>query len=218
MTATFLGSTIGKKTVMAITGFVLVGFVVGHMAGNLQLYMGAEALNAYSEFLHHLLHGQGLWIARAVLLVSVGLHIWAAVSLTLHNQAARPVGYRQQQADASTYASRTMKWSGPILLAFIVFHLLHLTVGAVHPDFQSGDVYHNVVVGFQSVPVAVSYIVAMLLLGLHLRHGVWSMLRTLGVSHPRYERMAQAAAAAIAAVVVAGNISFPLAVLVGLVK
>lgn len=218
MTATFLGSTIGKKAVMAITGVVLVGFVIGHMAGNLQLYMGAEALNAYSEFLHHLLHGQGLWIARAVLLVSVGLHIWAATALTLQNQAARPVGYRQQQADASTYASRTMKWSGPILLAFIIYHLLHFTVGTVHPDFQPGDVYHNVVVGFQSVPVAVSYIVAMLLLGLHLRHGVWSMLRTLGVSHPRYERMAQAAAAAVAVVVVAGNISFPLAVLVGLVK
>lgn len=218
MKARFLGSTIGKKAVMAVTGVVLVGFVVGHMAGNLQLYMGATALNEYSEFLHHLLHGQGLWIARAVLLAAVGLHIWAAVALTLYNRAARPVGYRQQQADASTYASRTMKWSGPILLAFIVCHLLHFTVGTVHPDFQEGDVYHNVVVGFRSVPVAVSYIVAMLLLGLHLRHGVWSMLRTLGVSHPRYERLAQAAALAIAFVVVAGNVSFPLAVLVGLVK
>lgn len=215
---TFLGSTIGKKAVMAVTGVALVGFVLAHMAGNLQLYMGPEALNAYGEFLHHFLHGQGLWIARSGLLVCVALHIWAAVSLTAGNQAARPVGYRQKQADASTYASRTMTMSGPILLAFIIYHLLHFTVGTVHPEFKEGDVYHNVVVGFHSVPVALAYVVAMLLLGLHLRHGVWSMVRTLGVSHPRYERLAKTIATVIAGVVVAGNVSFPLAVLLGLVK
>lgn len=214
---TFLGSTIGKKVIMATTGVALVGFVVGHMAGNLQLYMGAEALNAYGEFLHHFLHGQGLWVARIGLLACLGLHLWSAISLTMANQAARPVGYRQWQADASTYASRTMRWSGPILLAFIVYHLLHFTVGSAHPDFRAGDVYHNVVVGFRSVPVAVAYIVAMVLLGLHLRHGIWSMTRTLGLSHPRYLRIAQHAATLLTAAVVAGNISFPVAVLLGLV-
>jgi succinate dehydrogenase cytochrome b subunit len=214
----FLGSTIGQKIVMAVTGVILFGFVVGHMAGNLQLYLGAEALNAYSVMLREILHGAGLWIARAVLLASVGFHIWAATSLTMVDRGARPVGYREWQARESTYASRTMRVTGVFLLVFVVYHLLDLTLGTVNPSFVEGDVYHNVIASFRVVPVAVMYLLAMLALGLHLRHGVYSMFQTLGVSHPRWERVAYQAATALAVVVVVGNLSFPLAVLFGLVR
>jgi succinate dehydrogenase / fumarate reductase cytochrome b subunit len=214
----FFGSTIGKKVVMALSGIVLFGFVIGHMAGNLQLYLGAHALNEYSVFLREMLHGTGLWIARAVLLTAVGLHIWAATSLTLEARGARPEGYRATRHRESTYASRTMVWSGPILLLFIVYHLLHLTFGTVHGSFIEGDVYHNVVSGFSVWPVSLFYILAMLALGLHLRHGVWSMLQTLGLSHPRWNGLRAAFANLFALVVVVGNISMPVAVLAGLVK
>ena len=215
---TFLDSTIGKKVVMASTGVVLFGFVLAHMVGNLQLYLGAAALDHYAVFLREFLHGGGLWLARAVLLACAVLHIWAATSLTLAARAARPVGYREWEARESTWASRTMRWSGVVLLAFIVYHLLDLTFGVVNPAFEDGRVYHNVVASFRSVPVSLFYIVAMLLLWSHLRHGVWSMLRTLGLSHPRYEQLAQRLAGVFATIVVAGNISFPLAVLFGVVE
>jgi succinate dehydrogenase / fumarate reductase cytochrome b subunit len=216
-TRTFLASTIGRKVVMAVTGVVLFGFVIGHMIGNLQLYLGAESINAYSVFLHELLHGGGLWIARAVLLASVGLHIWAAASLTIDDRAARPIGYRRTTARRATYASRTMRWTGVFLLAFVVYHLLDLTVGATNPSFEEGNVYHNVVASFRVVPVAAFYLAAMLMLGLHLRHGAYSLLQTLGFSHPRYERTLNAVTGGFAALVVLGNLSFPLAVLFGLV-
>lgn len=216
--ATFLGSTIGRKVVMAVTGIVLVGFVVAHMAGNLQLYLGAEVLNAYGRSLRELGHGAGLWAARGVLLASVGLHIWAATSLTLESRAARPVGYRRQSWTESTYASRTMRWSGPILLLFIIYHLAHFTLGNAHPQFVEGDVFGNVIVGFRSGPVVFFYVLAMLCLGLHLYHGVWSMLQTLGLSHPRYNPWRHALSTLVAAVVVGGNLSFPLAVFFRLVR
>ncbi|MEP7028155.1 MAG: succinate dehydrogenase cytochrome b subunit [Candidatus Eisenbacteria bacterium] len=214
----FFTSTIGQKVVMAVTGLVLVGFVFVHLAGNLLLYQGPEAINAYGRELRELLHGSAIWIARATLLAAVVLHVWSATALTLKNRAARPVGYRQWQAKDSTYASRTMRWSGVIVLAFVVYHLLHFTFGSVHPDFIEGDVYHNVVTGFQAWPASLFYIVAMVLLGFHLNHGVWSMFHTLGVSHPRYRAMARAFAAVFALGIVLGNISFPLAVLFGLVR
>jgi succinate dehydrogenase / fumarate reductase cytochrome b subunit len=200
---------------MAATGLVLYGFVVGHMLGNLQVYLGPEAINAYGEFLLHFLHGQGIWIARATLLLSVALHVWAAVSLTLANRSARPLGYREWQARQSTYASRTMVWSGPLLAAFIVFHLAHFTVGNAHPDFVRGDVFRNVVVGFQNPFASAFYILAMLALGLHMYHGFWSMLQTLGLSHPRWNRVRRGLSLLLAGAVVAGNISIPLAVLTG---
>lgn len=212
------GSTIGRKAVMAATGVILFGFVLAHMAGNLQVYLGRETFNAYSEFLRHVLHGAGLWIARAVLLGAVGLHIWAATTLTLDSWRARPVKYRLWQARESTYASRTMRWGGVILLLFIVFHLLHLTTGTLHPDFLPGDAYHNFVAGFEVVPVSIFYIAANLALGLHLWHGVWSLLQTLGLSHPRYKRLAVTAATIFAVVVTLGNVTFPIAVLAGIVQ
>jgi succinate dehydrogenase / fumarate reductase cytochrome b subunit len=203
---------------MAVTGAILVVFVIGHMVGNLTVYLGPEALNGYAVFLRQFLHGSALWIVRAVLLASVILHIWSATSLTLDSRRARPKGYRELRWKESTYASRTMRWGGVIILLFVIYHLLHFTFGTAHPSFVEGDVYHNFVTGFRSVPVSIVYIFAMLALGLHLRHGVWSMFQTLGVSHPRYIAMARAAAWVVAVVVVVGNVSFPIAVLTGLVK
>jgi len=216
---TFVGSTIGRKVVMAITGLVLFGFVFAHMLGNLQMFLpDHEAINHYGRFLREFLHGGGIWVARAVLLSAVGLHIWAAWSLTRANRIARPVPYKVVTPDASTYASRTMRWSGPILLLFIIYHLLHFTVGSVHPNFVEGDVYRNVIVGFSVWPVSLFYIIAMSALGLHLRHGAWSMLQTLGASHPRWDPARNAAATVFTAIVVLGFVSVPLAVLAGVLK
>ena len=217
-TATFVRSTVGRKVIMAVTGFILFGFVLGHLAGNLLLYRGPEAIREYALFLRSFAHGAGLWAARSVLLVSAVLHVWSATSLTLQSRAARPVAYRKWEARDSTYASRTMRWSGFIVLAFIVFHLMHFTFGTVHPDFRELQPYHNVVAGFKVLPVSLFYIVAMVLLGLHLDHGFWSMLRTLGLGHPRYARYARLAAALFAILIVVGNVSFPIAVLLGWVR
>ena len=215
----FVGSTIGRKVVMAVTGFVLFGFVFVHMLGNLQMFLpDHEAINHYGRFLRELLHGGGIWVARGALLGSVGLHIWAAWSLTRTNWKARPVPYRVVTPDASTYASRTMRWSGPILFLFIVYHLLHFTVGSVHPSFVEGEVYRNVIAGFSVWPVALAYIAAMTALGLHLRHGAWSMLQTLGASHPRWDRARNTTATVFTVIVVLGFISVPLAVLAGVLK
>jgi succinate dehydrogenase / fumarate reductase cytochrome b subunit len=199
---------------MAGSGAVLFGFVVAHMVGNLQVYLGPHALNAYAEKLRAV--PALLWAARLGLLAAVGLHVWSAWSLTRMSRAARPVAYRARENRESTYASRTMRWGGVIVLLFIVYHLMHLTFGNAHPSFVHGDVFHNFVVGFQSVAVSGFYIAAMIALGFHLYHGVWSMMQTLGLSHPRYDRLRHAFATLVAAVVVAGNVSFPLAVLTGL--
>jgi succinate dehydrogenase / fumarate reductase cytochrome b subunit len=214
----FIGSTIGRKIVMAVTGLMLVGFVVGHMAGNLQMFLGPEAMHEYAVLLRSLLHGSGIWIARGSLLLAVGLHIWAATSLTLENRAARPVAYRTWQPNASTLGSRTMRWSGYLLLAYLIYHLLHITFGTVHPDFWELEPYHNLVRAFQSKPVAFVYMGAMILLGFHLDHGIWSMLRTLGLSHPRYVRLMRAAAAGLSILVVIGFVSIPVAVLMGVLR
>ena len=214
----FWRSSLGLKIVMAASGVVLFAFVVGHMLGNLQAFLGPEALNDYAEQLRAL--PALLWAARLGLLVAVGLHIWSAWRLTLMNRAARPVGYREKAWRESPYASRTMRWSGVLLLLFVVYHLLHFTFGtrAVHPHFVAGDVFHNFVTGFQNPLVSFFYILAMLALGLHLYHGAWSFLQTLGLSHPRYNHLRHTFAAFVTVVVVAGNISFPVAVLTGVIR
>ena len=214
----FLNSTIGQKVVMAVTGAILFGFVLGHLAGNLLLYQGPEAINAYAVELRTLLHGAALWIARGTLLLAVVLHIWSAWALTVRNAKARPHGYSQLAHVRSTYASRTMRWSGVIVLAFVIYHLMHFTFGNVHPSFVEGDVYHNVVTGFRVWPVSLFYVIAMVLLGLHLNHGIWSMFHTLGVSHPARRKALRLFAAAFSVLIVLGNISFPLAVLFGFVS
>jgi succinate dehydrogenase / fumarate reductase cytochrome b subunit len=216
--ATLFDSSIGKKVVMAVTGLILFGFVIGHMIGNLQVFLGAKELNDYSIFLHGFAHGAGIWVARAVLLASVVLHIWAAYSLTVMNRAARQVGYREWKARESTYASRTMRWSGVLLLAFIIYHLLHFTTGTLHPDFVPGDVYHNVIVGLRQAPAAIFYIISMVALGFHLYHGSWSMLQTLGLNHPRWNKLRFTVSVALAAAVVVGNLSFPATILAGILS
>ena len=211
-----MNSTIGRKVVMAVSGIVIVGFVVAHMAGNLQVYFGPTKLDEYGAALRHL--PALLWTARLGLLVAVVAHVWAAWSITRTDWSARPVGYDRTQAIASSYASRTMRLTGIWLLLFIVYHLLHFTFGTVHPTFVEGAITHNFVDAFRSLPISIVYILSMLALGLHMYHGIWSLMQTLGISHPRYDPLRRAAAGIITAVVVAGNISFPIAVLTGYIK
>jgi succinate dehydrogenase / fumarate reductase, cytochrome b subunit len=214
----FWASTVGKKIVMAVTGIILFAFVIGHLLGNLQVFEGPAKLNAYGAFLHSI--GEFLWPVRIILLIAVTLHIVATVQLALRKKRARPIEYSVKKAIASSYASRTMYWSGPIVLAFIIFHLLHLTAGYIHPGaaYIEGDVYHNVVSGFQVWWVSLSYIVAISLLGLHLRHGLWSMFQTLGIHQPQYTVRFKKAAMVIALLITLGYISIPISVLLGLVK
>ena len=211
-------TSIGKKLIMATTGGLLFAYVVGHMVGNLQIFLGPEALNAYGEFLHEFLHGGFLVAARVVLLVAVLLHIWAAVSLARTNIAARPQGYRRQQYLEASYASRTMVWSGPIIAAFVIYHLLHLTTGHAHPEFVDGEVYRNTVSGFQNWLISTFYIVAVVSLGVHLHHGVWSMFQTLGANHPRYNHWIKTFSVVLTGIIVIGFITVPVAVLTGIVQ
>ena len=215
-------SPMTKKVVMAVTGMMLFGFVLTHMLGNLKLYLGPEKLNAYAEGLREIGapffgHGEFLWVARIGLLVAVVLHIWSAWQLTQISRRARPRGYAKTSYDKSTYASRTMRWGGVIILFFVGYHLLHLTVGSAHHDFKAGDVYHNVVSGFQQPLVAGMYILANIALGFHLFHGLWSMFQTLGLSGARFNPLRKSFAVAFAVLISVANISFPIAVLTGLV-
>lgn len=212
----FLHSTVGRKVVMGVTGLILVGFVVGHVSGNLLVFKGPEALNAYSAFLKKSL--PVLYGVRVVLLAAVGLHIWAAYSLTRLDLASRPVSYSRFNPQVSTLAARTMRWGGVLLLVFIVYHLLHLTVGSVHPGFSHTDVYGNVITGFRVTWVAVFYIVAMMALGAHLYHGVWSFFQTMGWNHPRYNPARRRVATALAVLVALGFIAIPAAVLGGILR
>ena len=211
----YFSSTLGKKVLMAVTGIILFGFVVGHMLGNLQIYLGAERLNHYAELLQA--NQQLLWAVRSVLLFCVGVHIVAAVQVWLRNRAARPVKYKVFRPPSVDYAARTMMWSGPIIAAFIVYHLLDLTVGTVNPDYIRGDVYHNVLASFSNPVVAGLYIIANLLLAFHLYHGLWSLFQTFGWDHNRFGRLRRAAAIFFSVLIGAGNISIPLAVLTGIV-
>jgi succinate dehydrogenase / fumarate reductase cytochrome b subunit len=215
---TFWQSTNGKKVAMAVTGVIMFGFVVGHMLGNLQMYEAPEHINAYGHFLHNL--GELLWIERSVLLLAIALHIIATIQLALRSKAARPIGYSRRQAINSSYASRTMYWSGPIVLVFIIFHLLQFTAGYLHPQaqFVAGDVYHNVVSGFQVWWVSAWYIFAICLLGLHLSHGLWSMFQSVGLGHPRLTPYLRTAARVIAILIVLGYISIPISVFLGFIK
>lgn len=210
----FWRSVVGKKVVMGATGLIMIGFVVVHMLGNLQAFLGSEKLNAYGALLHGPLHEVTL-LLRAVLLAAVVLHIVAAVQLTLLDRAARPVGYARKVPQAATPASRTLRIGGVLLLAFIVFHLLHFTTGQVHPEFIPGDVYHNLVSGLSRPLVALFYIVAMLALGLHLYHGAWASLRSLGAAQPAPNPLHRPVARVLAVVVWLGFTIVPVAVLLG---
>jgi succinate dehydrogenase / fumarate reductase, cytochrome b subunit len=214
----FWQSTNGKKVVMAVTGAILFLFVIGHLLGNLQVFEGPDRINAYGRFLKDL--GELLWIVRLVLIAAVLLHITVTVQLALRNQKARPVGYKVKKSVNSNYADRTMYWSGPIVLAFVIFHLLQFTAGYIHPEaqFVEGEVYQNIVSGFRVWWVSVWYIFSMILLGLHLRHGIWSMFQSVGANHPRHTRALQQAALWIAILITLGYISIPVSVLAGWVR
>jgi succinate dehydrogenase / fumarate reductase, cytochrome b subunit len=213
-------TAVGKKYVMAISGMVLMGYVLLHMIGNLKLYLGAEDMNAYSEWLRDV--GEPalprevlLWIVRVLLLGAVFAHIWAAYQLTRINREARPEVYRSKRDFAAAdFASRTMRWTGIIVLLFVIWHLLDLTWGTTNPDYRGGDPYHNVVASFERVPVAIGYVVANLALGVHLYHGAWSFFQSMGWIRPWRREFA----IAFTAIVVVGNVSFPLAVMFGVVN
>jgi succinate dehydrogenase / fumarate reductase cytochrome b subunit len=218
----FFQSTLGLKVLMAATGVVLFGYTVGHVLGNLLLFAGPAKLGAPARidaYAALLKANPGLlWGVRILLLASVVAHIAAAVRLHRIRTSARPVGYLVVTPRRSSYASRTMFWSGPILGLFVVYHLLHFTVGVVHPDhahFDGHAVFHNVVEGFRVPVVAGVYIIAMLALGFHLSHGVWSMLQTIGVNRPNWETPLRRLSILFGVVVCGGFISIPLAVLLG---
>src|SRR3712207_3125911 len=202
---------------MAVTGLIGVGFVVGHMLGNLQVFLGPAKFNAYAHFLKSL--GELLWVIRGALIAAVVLHVIAAVQLSRQRLAARPTGYKRgSQHKVSTFASRTIRWGGLLLLVFIVFHVLHFTTLSIFRDYSRTDVYSNVVRGFSIWWVVLLYVAAMAALGLHLYHGIWSSLRTLGASKPSPNPLRRRAAAALAVIVWLGFTVVPLAVFAGLVR
>ena len=216
-------SSVGKKIMMAATGLVLIGFVVVHMLGNLKVFLGEEHFNEYAEFLREVgapavPHEGLLWIARVVLLVCVGWHMLAALQVWLQSRAARGEPYKKGNDLSFSYASRTMRWGGLVILAFVVYHVLHLTLGFVGPEFDHNSPYDNLVAGFQVVPIAVFYMLAMIPLGLHMYHGVWSACQTLDINNPRIRNLRRPFSAAVALAVVLGNWSIPLAVLTGIVQ
>lgn len=223
----FYGSAIGKKAVMAVTGIMLLGFVLAHMLGNLHMYQDAEHMNHYGEYLRTigepiLPHTGALWILRAGLILAFVLHIHSAATLTLMNRQSRTVGYKGGRSYvAANYAARTMRWSGIIVGLYLVFHLMDLTWGtngAATDSFTRGQPYENLVASFQREPVAVVYIIANLLLGIHIYHGAWSLFQSLGWANPRFNDWRRMFAIGFAAVVVIGNVSFPIAVMTGIVE
>lgn len=213
----FYQAAIGKHVVMAVTGLIGIGFLIGHMAGNLLVFRGPSAINAYSHFLKST--GELLWIVRLVLIGAVILHVIAAVQLTLQNRAARPIGYVDRKPQVSTLASRTMRWGGALLLTFIVVHILHFTTGTIKPAgvFSDVDVYSNMVASFHIWWVALFYVVSMIALGLHLYHGAWSSVRSLGFAQPSGNPLHRNIALAVAVVVWLGFTAIPVAVFAGLI-
>jgi len=219
----FYRSALGKKAVMAVTGVFLFGWIFAHMLGNLKLFLGPEHLNEYAKWLRvmgapAMPHSTLLWVVRALMAIAIWLHIQAATQLTLMNRAARPVAYNRRDYVVASYASRTMRWGGVIILLFIIYHLLHLTFGTVHPSFVENDPYHSVVAGFQVWWVSAFYILANLALGLHLYHGLWSMFNSLGLNHEKFNPWRRYFAVAFAVIIAGGNISMPVAVLLGIVR
>jgi succinate dehydrogenase / fumarate reductase cytochrome b subunit len=210
---------VGKKYAMAVSGIVLMLYVLTHMLGNLKVYLGGADLDAYAEWLRTagepaLPRATLLWILRIVLIAAFAIHIHSAYALTRANQRARPVGYASRRDYvAADFASRTMRWTGVIVGLFVIFHLLDLTWGPANPDFVHGDPYHNVIESFQRVPVALVYIAANIALAVHLYHGAWSLTQSMGWVFP-YRRTF---AIAFAVVIGAGNVSMPLAVMTGIV-
>src|SRR3954471_3238946 len=214
----FYASMVGKKFVMGVTGVIGIGFVILHSLGNLLVFRGSEAINNYSRLLKS--SGEILWGLRTVLIAAVVLHVIAAVQLTRQSRAARPVGYVKREPQVATLASRTMRWGGALLLVFIVVHILHFTTGTIRPAgyFSAEDVYTNVVTSFRIWWVALFYIVSMIALGLHLFHGAWSSMRSIGVSPPSPRPLHRRVSLVIAVLVWAAFTAIPVAVVTGIVR
>jgi len=214
----FYGSMVGKKVVMGVTGLIGIGFVILHSLGNLLVFRGPAAINSYSHFLKST--GELLLALRVVLIVAVILHVIAAVQLTRQSRAARPIAYAKQELQVATVASRTMRWGGALLLVFIVLHILHFTTGTIRPAgvFSPDDVYANMVTSFRIWWVALFYVVTMLALGLHLFHGAWSSVRSIGVSPSSPEPLHHRISLVIALLVWAAFTAVPLAVVAGIVR
>ncbi len=217
-------SAVGKKYVMALTGIALMGFVLAHMVGNLKMFLGPAAFNEYGEFLRELLvpilpHHVVLWIMRIGLIVAFALHIHAAYALTRMNHAARRTKYQSRRDYvAANYASRTMRWSGVIVGLFLIWHLFDLSWTGTGAAFYRGDPYTNVANSLSRIPVAIFYVVANIALGFHLFHGSWSLFQSMGWNNPRFNRWRRDFAIGFAALVVVGNVAFPIAVLAGVVS
>lgn len=210
------GSAIGKKALMAATGAILFLYVFFHMLGNLQVFAGPGLLNRYASLLHAA--APLLWTVRAILLVAVVVHAVAGAQLVLTAREARPVRYQDFRPLHSSTASRTMIWSGLLILAFVIYHLLDLTVGVVNPSFREGDVYHNVLASFGRGAGVLAYVIAMIALGFHLWHGLWSLFQSLGFASRRIKPGLQRFAAAVAVILTLGFSSIPMAVLVGIIR
>lgn len=220
----FYGSAVGKKWVMALSGLAMIGFLVGHLVGNLKVYLGAEDLNAYADALRTLLHPimpneVVLWIMRIGLIVALIAHVHAAASLTAMNRASRPVGYKSpRDYVAANFASRSMRWTGLIVFAYLVFHILDLTLGKTGYDYVHGDVYHNFVESMSRPLVALVYVIANLAVALHLYHGAWSMFQSMGLNNPRYNVARRVVAGGIATLIGLGNVLFPIMVQAGVIS
>jgi succinate dehydrogenase / fumarate reductase cytochrome b subunit len=217
-------SSIGKKALMALTGVVWVGYVLMHMYGNLKAFQGAEYFNHYAEGLRELGgpvfgHLHLLTIARIVLVASIVTHVWAAYSLWAAARQARPATYASHRMVQANYASITMRYGGTVILLFVLYHLAHLTwgVGGIHSDYIRGDAYHNLIVGFRSLPVVILYLVALVALGLHLYHGTWSMFQTLGFNDANWDKPLRALALLLAIVIPVGFAVVPLAIQFGFI-
>ena len=214
----FYASMVGKKVVMGVTGVIGIGFVILHSLGNLLIFQGSSALNAYSHFLKS--SAELLWALRITLIVAVVLHVIAAFQLTRQSRAARPIGYVKREPQVATIASRTMRWGGVLLLIFIPLHILHFTTGTIRPAsvFSHEDVYTNVVSSFRIWWVTLFYVVAMIALGFHLFHGAWSSMRSIGVSPPSPRPLHRRLSLAIAVFVWAAFTAVPVAVFTGIVR
>jgi succinate dehydrogenase / fumarate reductase cytochrome b subunit len=207
-------TTVGKKALVAVTGAILFGFVIGHLAGNLLLLAGPDTYNAYAAGLKA--NPALLWGVRLLLLVSVVVHVAMTMQLAGRNSSARPTAYKKARQDLVTsYAARTMVLTGPLLFAYILFHLAHFTAPglSIGGEFDPQNVYMNVVYGFRVPWVSAIYIFANILLGLHLYHGGWSLFQSLGANHPKYNRLRKGAAISLALLISAGNVFIPLAVM-----
>lgn len=217
---TFYESTVGKKVAMAVSGLIGFGFLLGHMSGNLLTFKGPDAFNAYAHFLQSL--GAGLWVARLTLLAAVIVHIHCAFALWSRNNAARPRAYYQRKDLATNYAALTMRYGGVILLLFLVYHIAHFTWGVTGPidgvPFDRDNAYNNLVLSFQKPALAGFYILSMCALGMHLYHGIWSLTQSLGLDHPKYNRLRQLVAMVGSAAVVLGFIILPISVQTGVLQ